>query len=254
MVARIDESIQKQIPPLWREGLTTGEISKRLGIAPTTATRYLTEAGIDVVAEATQRRYLISPDADEEIIRRYLAGENVGDLAKAFGYASHVSILKRLRAAGVPTRKRGNRERVLTAEESDLVDRRHREGFTDEQIAKEVGCCARVVARWLKRNGYRDNWHNGIRKLNDGYVGQWVQPDHPFYCMADHQGTIRQHRLVMAEALGRPLLPGETVHHINGKRDDNRLENLQLRTSNHGPGIAMACLDCGSHRIAPVPI
>ncbi len=76
----------------------------------------------------------------------------------------------------------------------------------------------------------------GGRQLRRGYVFILVEEDHPYFCMARNGGGngsrgsfyIPEHRLVMAEWIHRPLRSSEVVHHKNGVRHDNRIENLAL--------------------------
>jgi hypothetical protein len=102
------------------------------------------------------------------------------------------------------------------------------------------GWCSVHYGRW-KHYGDPLGVANRPKKgwvTSKGYKLVW-QPDHP---NRDKRGYVPEHVAVMAEQMGRPLLPGENVHHRNGIRDDNRPENLELWLSSQPSGQRVADL------------
>lgn len=78
----------------------------------------------------------------------------------------------------------------------------------------------------LRKIGSKNpNWKNGrYKEKQTGYI--WVRStNHP---NVNSHGYVSEHRLVMEGHLGRYLTKGEAVHHRNGIKDDNRLENLKV--------------------------
>ena len=71
-------------------------------------------------------------------------------------------------------------------------------------------------------------WWKGGRRIHKGYVVVLPPAGWPWPEMVPKSRYIREHRLVMAQHLGRPLDAAEVIHHENGDKTDNRIENLRL--------------------------
>ena len=84
--------------------------------------------------------------------------------------------------------------------------------------------CSAHYNRWLR--GRDINKRPIKREPSSGYI------DANGYRVVYREGkNILEHRWIISQELGRPLLRHETVHHLNGDRSDNRRENLELWSS-----------------------
>lgn len=96
--------------------------------------------------------------------------------------------------------------------------------------------CAQIYNRYSPSGSSHYNWKGGITKQKGGYLLQMINRESPYWDMVKTRSKqVLQHRLVMAEYLGRCLKGNEVVHHLNGVRDDNRIENLTLVTLKNHP-------------------
>lgn len=262
----ITEERDRQIVEMYKSGRSLREVRAELGISHSTVKRTLIRLGIPLRPPSRPKGRTgrsrdeigFTPSERREMCRRYQAGDSLSIIADAYG-STPSTVKKHVVAGGVKLRPRGNELRVLEPHMVEQLLAEWDAGKALWSIANSLGISAPVGKRILAehgreferrlRSGEDHHLFKGRVKHAEGYVACYVPTDHEFAAMRNSSQYVLEHRLVMAVSLGRPLRSDETVHHINGVRDDNRLENLQLRSGRHGRGMSARCHECGSTNI-----
>lgn len=177
---------------------------------------------------------------EKKYFQEYLSYTKIGEI---LGVNKHV-IYRAFKKLGINGRTHTARYAKLNDKEW-LYQKYVVEKLSLKDIAKLVGCSfgavgssllwAGIKTRNIKdalQNKYANgrwgpdssNWKGGRRLTGAGHIHVY-SPEHP---SCDRQGYVMEHRLLMEEKIGRYLTQEEIVHHINGNKTDNRIENLQL--------------------------
>jgi hypothetical protein len=159
----------------------------------------------------------------DEAIRLYGSGMSITAVAAAVG-SNYGSVHRALKIAGVERRGKGGR-RPKPAQVCAI------EGC--EREARTRGWCEMHYHRWYRKGdpgeaeerprfGHRRTSAGRAKKITPkGYVKIWLGVGHP---LAHADGYAYEHRLVMAEWIGRALAPEEVVHHV---REDDLQDNAR---------------------------
>lgn len=138
-------------------------------------------------------------------------------IAKELGIAIG-TVYKYLKKYGIETRDQKTtftmKGRKLTKEQCEKLSIRNKGKILTTETKNKIAEAHKVGGIGHKK------------KRSDGYLAIYF-PDHP---KSTTDGYIMEHILVMECLIGRHLKEDEVVHHVNGKRQDNRKENLKLMT------------------------
>jgi transposase len=229
----------------YRAGKRTAQIAEEHGIRHGTIYKVLERN-----AEPRRGSAPVTPTQEDKILAAYQAGEPVEATAARFGVTKR-TVYNVIERRDEPKRGRPG-PRTVDFEGADLhrIGELRAQGLTKGEIATEMRSGIDRVHRAFDTLGLshaRSRPRNGKDRVRtrNGYAVVRLPSDDPLAVMAPpSSGYVMEHRVVMARHLGRPLEQHENVHHLNGDRLDNRIENLELWQKKQPQGIRTADYHC----------
>ena len=194
-----------------------------------------------------QRPYKVTNEIRSQIVSLRRQGKTLREIADVFNI-SRYSVSNAITRTKIKAKygKIGDKEKEHICQE-------YKAGKTILEIYRESGRSRGTVRKILKesdierrpRSYYRGEKHTAWRggrfiAKNTGYV--WIAK--PGYSRSGRKGYVMEHRYVMEQYLGRPLKTYEQIHHKNGIKTDNRIENLEvvMRDNHRGAVTCPFCL------------
>jgi transposase-like protein len=275
------EAQEKRVLKMYADGAYVKEIARAFDVYPIVVKSTLKRHGVEVDSDRWQR---ITPEMEKQALVLYAESKSWDEIAQTLEISraalykiltKHGVIQKREPVVVAPSKKRAAKPLIKRKTHSDASTVQEAialyvSGVGCEEVATHFRVTSGTILRWVRdagfevrpagfqRGGEHHGWRGGRVQNQDGYVLALQRPEDPFYSMASIKTRdsryVLEHRLVMAQKLGRPLRRSETVHHIDGDRANNSPDNLQLRQGRHGNGVALCCAQCGSTDLIPVDL
>lgn len=184
----------------------------------------------------------------EDLLRKLYIDQRktMKEVCEIIGIKSEITLKKYMRKYNIPSRD-VNKENSLifrlgyTDEQfkNELCDLYVNQKYSTINLAKKYKVSHVIIKRYLLKykikirtisesiTGELNPRWNGGRRNKKGYIEVYC-PNHPYRNKS--RNTVYEHRLVLEKSLGRYLSKNEVVHHINGIKSDNRIENLIIVT------------------------